>query len=149
MATAPLRGLHHIKFAVSDLDRALKFYEIALNAVRIPEADHRHSTNGQLFAYAVRVPGLDPLFELSLNAEQAKKHALFDSVTITVDDQAALKEWDKTLTDRGILHSPILLAVAAWLIVIQDPDGNRVRLYTKETHGPELKADEESSWIVG
>ena len=136
MTTAPLRGIHHIKLAVSDLDRALKFYENALGAQRIPEADHRHAKDGSLFAYGLKIPGLTALFELSLNAEQAKTHALFDSVTITVDDQNALKQWDAALTDKGVLHSPILLAVAAWLIVIQDPDGNRVRLYTTETHGP-------------
>jgi hypothetical protein len=36
---APLRGIHHLKFEVSDLDRSLHFYELALNASRIPDAD--------------------------------------------------------------------------------------------------------------
>jgi hypothetical protein len=30
---------------------------------------------------------------------------------------------------------------------VQDPDGNRLRLYTLETHGPELKPDEDNPWI--
>jgi hypothetical protein len=37
----------------------------------------------------------------------------------------------------------------AWLIVVQDPDGNRLRLYTLETHGPELKPEEDNPWIRG
>ena len=148
MTTAPLRGIHHIKLAVSDLDKALTFYENALGAQRLAEADHRNP-DGSLFAYGLKIPGITPLFELSLNADQAKKHALFDSVTITVDDQNALKEWDAALTEKGLMHSPVLLAVSAWTIVIQDPDGNRVRLYTTETHGPDLKPDMDSPWLKG
>ena len=148
MTTAPLRGIHHIKLAVSDLDKALTFYENALGAQRLPEADHQNA-DGSLFAYGLKIPGLTALFELSLNSDQARKHALFDSVTITVDDKDALTQWDAALTEKGVLHSPVLLAVAAWLIVIQDPDGNRVRLYTTETHGPDLIPDMESPWLKG
>jgi predicted enzyme related to lactoylglutathione lyase len=88
----PLRGIHDLKFAVSDLD--------------------------------------DPL-------------------GVAVDDRAALKRWDATLTERGVLHSPILDAVGGWLIVIQDPDGNRIRLYTLESHGPEVKPGINSPWLAG
>jgi catechol 2,3-dioxygenase-like lactoylglutathione lyase family enzyme len=34
-------GIHHIKFAVTDLDRSPRFYEGFLGAKRIAEADHR------------------------------------------------------------------------------------------------------------
>jgi hypothetical protein len=34
-----------------------------------------------------------------------------------------------------------------WLVVIEDPDGRRIRLYTRQTHGPELKVDWISPWI--
>ena len=64
---------------------------------------------------------------------------MFDPLAITVDDLAALGRWDAALTLLGVLHSPIVDAVRGWLIVIQDPDGNRIRLYTLEFHGPEVK----------
>jgi len=48
-----------------------------------------------------------------------------------------------------VLHSPILDAVRGWLIVIQNPDGNRIRLYTLESHGPEVKPATESPWLAG
>jgi hypothetical protein len=35
------------------------------------------------------------------------------------------------------------------LIVIQDPDGNRIRLYTLESHGPEIKPATNSPWLAG
>jgi len=43
--------------------------------------------------------------------------------------------------------APILVAIQAWLIVVEDPDGNRIRLYTLETHGRDLKPDERDPWL--
>jgi catechol 2,3-dioxygenase-like lactoylglutathione lyase family enzyme len=144
----PLRGIHHLKFAVSDLDESLHFYERALGARRLPEADHvRH--DGTYYAYVVEVPGLGTMIELRLDPERAARQALFDPLTIALDDRAALEIWDAALTERGVLHSPILVALQAWLIVVQDPDGNRLRLYTLETHGPEVAAATDSPWLDG
>jgi hypothetical protein len=66
-----------------------------------------------------------------------------------VDDRAVLEQWDAALTQLGVLHSPILDAVRGWLIVIQNPDVNRIRLYTLESHGPEVKPATESPWLAG
>jgi len=74
---------------------------------------------------------------------------MFDPLAITVDDLAALGRWDAALTQLGVLHSPIVDAVRGWLIVIQDPDGNRIRLYTLEFHGPEVKPATDSPWLAG
>jgi hypothetical protein len=93
------------------------------------------------------VPGLGCALELRLNPEQAKKHRRFDPLTIAVKDRLALEAWDNLLTEKNIRHSPIITAVQGWLIVIEDPDQNRVRLYTLETHGPELKPDEANDWL--
>jgi hypothetical protein len=54
-----------------------------------------------------------------------------------------------TVLQLGVLHSPILDAVSGWLIVIQGPDGNRIRLYTLESHGPEVKPATDSPWLAG
>jgi len=74
---------------------------------------------------------------------------MFDPLAIAVDDRVALEQWDAALAELGVLHSPILDAVRGWLIVIQDPDGNRIRLYTLESHGPEVKPATESPWLAG
>ena len=47
-----------------------------------------------------------------------------------------------------VLHSPILDAVRGWLIVIQDPDGNRIR-HTLESHGVDVKPAITSPWLAG
>jgi catechol 2,3-dioxygenase-like lactoylglutathione lyase family enzyme len=143
----PLRGIHHIKIAVSDLQRSLRFYETLFGAKRIPHADHKHEADGSLYAFILDVPNLGSKLELRLNPEQAKKHFHFDPVTIAVKDKGALEEWQSYLDKENLPHSPILVAIQAWLIVVEDPDGNRLRLYTLETHGPDIKPDEDNPWL--
>ncbi len=145
--TPTLKGIHHLKIAVSNLDASLEFYKAALNAERIPQFDHRRVSDGSLYAYILQVPGLGAALELRLHTERAAAHRGFDPVTISVEDRSDLEQWERQLTERGVRHSPILTAIVAWLIVLEDPDGNRMRLYTQETHGPELKPDEENEWI--
>ena len=142
-----LEGIHHLKIAVSDLGVALDFYERALGGRRIPEADHRRESDGSLYAYLLAVPGLGALLELRLDPARAERHRLFDPVTLAVRDRATLAAWAEYLTRQDVLHSEIITAIQAWLIVVQDPDGNRLRLYTLETHGPELRPDEDNPWI--
>jgi catechol 2,3-dioxygenase-like lactoylglutathione lyase family enzyme len=141
-----LKGVHHLKMPVSDLGASLDFYERALGARRIPEADHRWG-DGSLFAYILAVPGLGTKLELRLHPQRAKSHAGFDPVTIAIEDRAALDEWIGYLDGVGVRHSPVITSIQAWIIVIEDPDGNRVRLYTLEKHGPELQPDHGSEWV--
>jgi catechol 2,3-dioxygenase-like lactoylglutathione lyase family enzyme len=116
----PLRGIHDLKFAVSDLNESLRFYERALGAKHVPELDHTRD-DGTRFAVVVEVPGLGTVLQLRLDPERAARQAMFDPLAIAVDDRAALERWDAALTQLGVLHSPILDAVRGWLIVIQDP----------------------------
>ena len=114
----------------------------------MPELDHTRD-DGTRFAVVVDVPGLGTALQLRLDSERAARQAMFDPLAIAVDDRAALERWDAALTQLGVLHSPILNAVRGWLIVIQDPDGNRIRLYTPESHGPEVKPATDSPWLAG
>jgi catechol 2,3-dioxygenase-like lactoylglutathione lyase family enzyme len=147
MSAPLLMGIHHLKFAVSDLDRSLRFYEAFLGAKRVPEADHRRADTGALYAYILQVPGLGCALELRLNPDQAARHRLFDPFTLAVKDLQELRVWDTFLSERNISHSPIITAVQGWLIVVEDPDQNRVRLYTLERHGPALNPDEDNEWL--
>ena len=142
-----IKGIHHVKLAVSDLDVSLDFYERLFGATRIPEADHHREAGGALYAYILDVPGLGSKLELRLNPEQAEKHRRFDPMTIAVQDKAVLESWLTFLDGAGIAHSPILTAIQAWLIVVEDPDQNRLRLYTVETDGRELEPDEDNAWL--
>ena len=146
MTIPHLRGIHHIKFAVSNLGRSLQFYEKVFHAKRVVEWDHKHS-DGSIYAHILDIPGLGTYVELRLNAEQAEKHRLFNVLTIAVENRTALEQWENFLDTLNVPHSPILVALQAWLIVVEDPDQNRLRLYTLEMHGPELKPDGSSVWL--
>ena len=143
----PLQGIHHLKIAVSDLARSLDFYQRAFDARRIPEADHRRRDDGALYAHILSVPGLGTLLELRLDPARAQRHSGFDPVTIAVPDRLALTAWCAHLDAQQIRHSPIITAIQAWLVVVEDPDGTRLRLYTLERHGPELPPDENNEWL--
>lgn len=148
MATPILNGIHHLKFSVADLDRSLAFYERAFGARCVEAWDHRHA-DGSLYALILEVPGLGTHLELRLDPIQAARQAGFDPVTLAVRDRSALDEWIAHLDAAGIAHSPVLIAIQAWLVVFADPDRRRLRLYTQETHGPELPPDEASPWLAG
>ena len=142
-----LAGIHHVKLAVSDLDAALAFYEAALGARRIPAFDHRRKEDDSLYAYICEVPGLGTMVELRLNPVRAAKHRGFDPLTIAVRDRAALDAWAARLDAAGLVRSPVIASIQAWLVAFDDPDGNRLRLYTLETHGPEIEAEEDNLWV--
>ncbi len=146
MNIPPLKGVHHVKFAVSNLDRSLHFYEQVFGAKRNVAWDHKHE-DGSIYAYILDVPSLGTRVELRLSPEEAEKQKGFDPLTIAVDDRAALEAWGKHLDELQIEHSPVLTAIQAWLIVFDDPDGRRLRLYTLGTHSSDLKPDEDSPWL--
>lgn len=78
--------------------------------------------------------------------------ATVSSVVLLVDAdvarvRAALEKWQPFLDEKKIPHSPIITAIQAWLIVVEDPDGNRLRLYTLEIHGRDLKPEEDNPWL--
>ncbi|MEO7121777.1 MAG: VOC family protein [Lacisediminihabitans sp.] len=113
MAAPQLQGIHHLKFAVSDLAVSLDFYQRAFDANRIPRADHRRESDGTLYAYILDVPGLGAHLELRLNPVRAAANAHFDPVTVAVADGSTLAEWDAHLNVQKIAHSPIITAIQA------------------------------------
>src|ERR1700678_1290969 len=78
LSTPRLAGIHHIKFPVSDLARSQRFYEMALNAKRVHQFDHRRPGDGTLFGIVMDIPGLGTFLELRLNPHQAAAQAGFD-----------------------------------------------------------------------
>jgi catechol 2,3-dioxygenase-like lactoylglutathione lyase family enzyme len=139
-------SIHHLKFAVSDLDHSLAFYSRVLGATRLPRLDHVNAS-GQLYAIILDVPNLGSPLELRLSAEHAAKQKGFDPITLTVEGRADLRKWVEHLETEQVPHSPILTAMVGWLVAFEDPDGRRIRLYTNERHGSEATPSTDAHWL--
>ena len=142
-----LDGIHHLKLPVSDLDRSLGFYQRVFGAERIEAADHHRESDGTLYGLILEVPGLGALLELRLDAAAAARQRGFDPFTIAVANRDVLARWSFHLEAAGVPHSSVITAIQAWLVVLEDPDGHRLRLYTRETHGRDVKPDEDNPWL--
>ncbi|WP_331728462.1 VOC family protein [Streptomyces sp. NBC_01176] len=135
MSTRPVVwGLHHIKIPVSDLERSMAWYRSVLGARRLAEFDHV-TQDGELFAVILDVPGVDVPVELRVDPATAGRLAGFDPLTFTVTGRAELDGWIGHLDALGVPHSPVIVALVGYLLVVPDPDGVRLRFYTDEPHG--------------
>ncbi|MFF1807987.1 VOC family protein [Streptomyces sp. NPDC058251] len=127
-------GIHHIKLPVTDLERSTRWYGAVLGARRLTELDHRRP-DGTLIAVILDVPGLGTHLELRLDPATAVALDGYDFLTLTIEDRAALDRWTAHLDRLGIRHSPPIVGLVGRLLVIPDPDGLRLRLYTARPHG--------------
>lgn len=141
-----IAGIHHLKFNVSDLDRSLAFYSMALGAKRIPELDHR-LPDGELFAYILEVDKLGTYLELRASPAKAEREAGLDPVTFAVETHDELVAWHDYLEARGIPHSPVFTGVIGWLLAAEDPDGRHLRFYTLETHSFTSEFSSDKYWL--
>lgn len=145
-ARPAVRGIHHLKFPVADIERSLFFYTQVFGGRRIERADHRRP-DGTIYAYVLEMPGWNTLLDLRLSADHARGSAGLDPVTLTIPDRAALARWIVHLDALGITHSGEIITALAFMLVIEDPDRRRIRLYTEQKHGPELTAAHDHPWM--
>lgn len=147
MSQPSLVGIHHLKFAVSDLDVSLDWWERAFGGKRQVHWDHA-LPDGRIFAYMMLVPGLDAPVELRL-APGSAEVAGFDSIVFAVETMADLEEWAAHLRSVGIDNSGVIRGFIGWLLVAHDPDGNSLRLYSNETHPWDAAgADIDNPWVA-
>jgi len=140
-------GIHHIKLPVSDLERSTAWYSAVLGARRLTELDHRRP-DGTLFAVILDVPGIAGKVELRLDPKTAGALEGYDFLTLSIEDRTALDEWIGRLDALGIPHSPPIVALVGWLLVVTDPDGLRLRFYTTRPHGlGRSRIEFDSPWL--
>ncbi|SEP53896.1 antibiotic biosynthesis monooxygenase [Amycolatopsis saalfeldensis] len=141
------QGIHHLKLPVTDLERSTRWYHDVLGARRLTELDHRRP-DGTLFAVILDIPGINGKVELRLDPATAAALKGYDFLTLTIEDRPALDAWIARLDALGIPHSPAIVAMVGWLLVATDPDGQRLRFYTRQPHGLEPSTVEfKSPWL--
>lgn len=75
------------------------------------------------------------IIEIRQNSQTAFAEKGFDPITWGVPDIKILEHWGKWFDAHGIKHSKVLRALLGWTMVVEDPDGRFVKLYTtQETH---------------
>lgn len=141
-----IESLRTLKFAVSDCDKSLAFYENIFGAQRIPQADHRDA-DGKLYAYICQWPGLGTLLDLRLLPAHAAAARRLDVISLAVPTKANLEAWLTHLDAQGASHSGIIPTRLSWCIVVEDPDGRFIKLFAREGHGPEVPGDMENVWF--
>jgi catechol 2,3-dioxygenase-like lactoylglutathione lyase family enzyme len=139
-------GIHHLKFAVADLEKSLKFYESVFGAKRIHSFDHV-TERGELFAIIVEFPNLGTPLELRLDPTVAAAQRGFDPITLSIESNAALDSWCDHLDDLRVPHSSVLNGLLGRLLVIEDPDGRRLRLYSQEKHAQGIIRGRDARWL--
>lgn len=112
-------ALHHLKFAVSNLDISLAWYERVLGAQRIDSLDHIRADGSRYAAICQLEEWSRLFFELRENPDQARRSRGWDPITIVVGARQDLVCWSSWLDAWRSAHSPIFTGRRGWLMVFE------------------------------
>lgn len=133
MGSATLQGIFAVKLPVSDLQRSRAWYERVFGfeaEMEFPDEDD------VVRGVAGRLPGVsDTALALREDPAAARGVAGFNLLNLAVADRAHVEAWAARLDELGVEHSPVIEASIGWIIVLHDPDGIELHLYSRERHG--------------
>lgn len=126
-------GVFAVKLPVADLDHSRAWYERVLGLVVELEFP---SEDGVVTGVAGRLRGGSPtMLALREDPRLARELSGSNLVNWAVVDDAELHEWAAALTEAGVVHEGPLDATIGWMIVLHDPDGHELHLYSRQRHG--------------
>lgn len=132
MSGARLVGIFAVKLPVRDLERARAWYERVFGfevEIEFPDDD------GVVKGVAGRLPGVaETRFALRQDPPAAEGAGGFNYLNLAVADHEALHAWVARLDELGVDHSPVIEATIGWILVLHDPDGTELHLYTVQRH---------------
>ena len=140
-------GVSLLKIPVSDLVASAEWYSRVFGATRLAQFDH-FDAQGQLYAVMLAVPGLTFPMQLRLAPHTAQAIAGFDPVGFAVPTLDDLERWESFLSDLGIENSNVLRGLVGWFLIVRDPDGLSIRLFSDEHHDVDPdNAVTDSPWL--
>lgn len=125
-SAAPLRGVHHVRLPVSDLERSVAWYVDLLGY----QKDFPFRQDGHVVGWALRHPDGGPDLVLFADGDRARAAGGFPFFAFGVPDEAALRMIEARLDERGIAHGGVQPALTqVKLPFVEDPDGHLIGFY--------------------
>jgi len=130
-----LAGIHHVKFAVSDIERSVAWYERVFGfKVTMEFKDDQGIVRGSVGQLA----GLDrTLLAFRENKELSEAVTGFDPVSFAVEDRADVEAWVAHLDEQGVENSGLRIAAIGYIVFFHDPDGIKLHVYSYSTPRPD------------
>jgi len=130
-----LAGIHHVKFAVSDIERSVAWYERVFGfKVTMEFKDEQGIVRGSVGQLA----GLDrTLLAFRENKELSEAVTGFDPVSFAVEDRADVEAWVAHLDEQGVENSGLRIAAIGYIVFFHDPDGIKLHVYSYSTPRPD------------
>ncbi|HYS37677.1 MAG TPA: VOC family protein [Pseudonocardiaceae bacterium] len=130
-----LAGIHHVKFAVSDIERSVAWYERVFGfKVTMEFKDDEGIVRGSVGQLA----GLDKtLLAFRENKELSEAVTGFDPVSFAVEDRADVEAWVAHLNEQGVENSGLRIAAIGYIVFFHDPDGIKLHVYSFSTPRPD------------
>jgi catechol 2,3-dioxygenase-like lactoylglutathione lyase family enzyme len=130
-----LAGIHHVKFAVSDIERSVAWYERVFGfKVTMEFKDDQGIVRGSVGQLA----GLDrTLLAFRENKELSEAVTGFDPVSFAVEDRADVEAWVAHLNEQGVENSGLRIAAIGYIVFFHDPDGIKLHVYSYSTPRPD------------
>ena len=127
MAVPALLGLRNVKVPVTDLRVALAWYVSVLGfrpTIEFPDSD------GVVRGVHGELPGIGPVLALREDPKAARGLGAFAIANFEVADRGVLDAWVAHLDGLEVDHGPIVDTPRASLLILHNPDGQEIHLYT-------------------
>ena len=127
MSAPTVVGLRNVKVPVTDLQVALDWYTRVFGfrpTMEFPDAE------GIVRGVHGELPGIGEVLALREDPEAARGLGAFAIANFAVADRQALEDWVSHLDALGVPHGPVVDAPRLSLLVLTNPDGQEVHLYS-------------------
>jgi catechol-2,3-dioxygenase len=122
-----LVALRNVKVPVTDLPSARDWYGKVFGFVPTMEFS---DADGVVRGVHGEIPGIGAVLALREDPDAANGLGVFAIANFTVADRSSLQAWVEHLDAVGVAHGPIVDTPRLSLLVIHNPDGQEIHLYT-------------------